>query len=118
MEMKLIYVAGKYRDNRGAWWIRENIRAAEKAAQFIWQRGGAALCPHKNTAFMDGLPGCPDEVWLKGDLVMLSRCDAVYALENWQDSIGATAEITYAREKNIPVLFSYQDIIDFLLHRI
>ena len=113
--MKVIYIAGKYRDSRGAWFIRQNIRAAEQAAQFVWQQGGVALCPHLNTALFDGLPGCADEVWLRGDLELLRRCDAVFAIEHWRDSSGAVAEVEHARALNLPVLFTYNDVIQFLV---
>lgn len=112
--MKVIYIAGKYRDTRGEWHIRENIRTAEKAAQMVWQWGGVALCPHKNTAFFGGLPGCPDSVWLEGDLELLKRCDAVWAISNFHDSSGALAEIAYARRNNIPILYSYIEVKNFL----
>lgn len=112
--MRVIYIAGKYRDNRGEWFVRENIREAEKAAQIVWQAGGVALCPHKNTAFFGGLPGCPDEVWLKGDLELLRRCDAIWAIENWQDSAGARQEMEFARANSIPRLFCNQEVINYL----
>jgi hypothetical protein len=112
--MKVIYIAGKYRSNQGEWWIRENIRAAEKAAQMVWQWGGAALCPHKNTAFFGGLPGCPDQIWLDGDLEMLWRCDAVWAIEGYEESSGALKEIEYARTHGIPVLYDAQVVKNFI----
>jgi len=112
--MKIIYIAGKYRAPC-EWEIVQNIRTAEKAALFVWQHGAAALCPHKNTALFGGAPGCHDEVWLKGDCEMLLRCDAVFAIDGWRDSNGARDEIDLARTNNIPVLFCYNEVIDYLL---
>jgi hypothetical protein len=108
---KVIYIAGKYRGSC-EWEVVQNIRLAEKAAIFVWQHGGTALCPHKNTALFGGL--CKDEVWLRGDCELLKRCDAVFAIENWRDSSGARVEVELARSSNIPVLYCYQEVIDFI----
>ena len=63
--------------------------------------GFVALCPHQNTAFFGG--ACEDEVWLKGDLELISRCDAVCLVWGWQRSEGTRAEIEFAKSKGIPV---------------
>ena len=115
--MKVIYIAGKYRDPDGEFWVRENIRKAEAAALFVWQYGGVALCPHKNTAFFGGAPGCPDETWLKGDMELLHRCDAVWAIRDWLNSSGATAEVAEARKLTMRVLFSHQEVMDYLYEK-
>lgn len=112
--MKVIYIAGPYRDKRGVWYIQENIRQAEHAAIFVWKFGGIALCPHKNTAFFDGAWDIADSVWLSGDLELLKRCDAVYAIPGWAHSHGASSEVTYARTLDIPVLTNELDVINFL----
>ncbi|HQE20292.1 MAG TPA: hypothetical protein PK607_17460, partial [Aggregatilineales bacterium] len=69
----LVYVAGPYRAATVDG-IRENIEAARRVARRLWQAGYPTICPHMNTAFMDG--AAPDEVWLQGGLVILERCDA------------------------------------------
>jgi hypothetical protein len=87
--MKIIYIAGKYR-GKSEWEVKQNIYHAEQAAMRLWQHGFAVICPHLNTAFFGG--GCEDSVWLEGDLEILKRCDAIYMLNGWQKSIGATKE--------------------------
>lgn len=111
--MKVIYIAAKYRA-KTEWEVAQNIRAEEQAAIFVWQHGAAALCPHKNTAMLGGVPGCPDHVWLRGDSEMLVRCDAVFAIRGWRESTGASEEVEIARMNRIPVLFTYQEVIDFI----
>lgn len=98
--MKVIFIAGPYRSPtvRG---IVENIRKAEKWAIHIWQLGGVALCPHLNTALMDG--ACPDSVWLEGALELLRRSDAVFLMPKWQESQGAKAEQQEAKLQGIPM---------------
>jgi len=98
--MKLAYVAGPYRASTESG-VVANIRAAEAVAVDLWQKGYAVICPHKNTALFGGL--APDDVWLKGDLVMMERCDFVVLVPGWQFSSGTQAEVKRARERGIPV---------------
>lgn len=92
---KVVYVAGPFR-GANHWEQEQNIRRAEEAALEVWRAGGAALCPHTNTRFYQG--ACPDEVWLEGDLELLSRCDAVYLIPGWSFSVGAREESDLAHK--------------------
>ena len=99
--MKLIYVAGKYRaktENE----IFENIIAARKIARRLWEEGWAVICPHANTMFMGGI--ADDSAFLEGDLEMIRRCDAIYMMNNWWESVGATKELALARELKIQII--------------
>ena len=109
---KLIYVAGKYRDARGEWYVECNIREAERIAQYIWMNGAVAICPHKNTAHWGGI--CPDHVWLDGDLEILSRCDAIYMVSNWMSSDGAHKEKEFAEQMGLKVLYNQTELLKFL----
>ena len=40
---------------------------------------------------------------MKLDLEELSKCDAIYLLNDWEDSPGARKELAFAREHNISV---------------
>lgn len=111
--MKVIYIAGPYR-NKSEYEVGENIRVAGWYSLHVWELGGVALCPHKNTAFFGGAYNIPDDTWLKGDLELLNRCDAVYVTSNWSESSGATAEVEFAKNHNIPVLYTRQTLRDFL----
>jgi hypothetical protein len=99
-KIEVVYVAGPYRAATPSG-IVANIRRAEAIAVELWKRGYAVICPHLNTALMDGL--APDYVWLKGDLKIMERCDAVVVVPGWEKSSGTRAEITHANELNIPV---------------
>jgi len=112
--MKVIYIAGRYRDKRGEYYVRCNIREAERAALFVWMSGGAALCPHKNTAGLGGAYGIADNVWLEGDMELLKRCDAVWMLPGWESSEGAEREFSFAFNNNIPRLYDQHDVLLFL----
>ena len=97
--MQVAFLSGPYRAGNGRT-VRENIRAAERAALVWWRRGYAVICPHLNTAFFDG--ELPDEVWLEGDLAILERLrpciDAAVFLPGWQQSEGSRIEFDKARE--------------------
>ena len=113
-KLNVIFISGPYRDPRGEYLVRENIRYAEHEALFVWFSGGVALCPHLNTAMFGGAFGIPDDTWLKGDLELLSRCDAIYMIHGWERSTGAKAEKDYAAELGIPVLLSQDDVLAYL----
>lgn len=100
----LAYVAGPYRDPRGPFYIRENIRRAEAVAVRLWQAGIPALCPHMNTAMLDGI--APDQTFLDGDLLMLARCDILVTAPGWRKSAGTNAEIIFAVDRGIHVIDS------------
>jgi Domain of unknown function (DUF4406) len=105
--LKVIYIAGPFRDRPAKgkpysqWQQTQNIRRAEEAALWVWKHGGVAICPHLNTMNFQG--EVPDEVWLKGDLEILRRCDAVALLRNYHSSKGAMEELQEARKKHIPM---------------
>lgn len=102
--MKLIYVAGPYRGKTISD-VYQNIQEARKHAGWLWEQGWAVVCPHLNSAFMDGI--CPDESFILGDLEILSRCDAIYLLPRWQESKGATEEYYHAIRRGIEIIENY-----------
>jgi len=99
----VIFISGAYRAP-SAYQIGENIRLAGECALDVWQAGGIAICPHKNTALFDGARGIPDSVWLEGDLELLRRSDAMYLVPGWANSHGAIAEVVFAHRNHIPIL--------------
>jgi hypothetical protein len=115
--MKVIYVAGKYL-GKSNWETYLNIHKARVAAEKLWNDGWAVICPHSNTAFFDG-SGVEDKnnpngnwaMWLNGDLEILARCDAIYVLDNWEESKGATMELYEARRLGLQVIFQVKGIV-------
>ena len=102
INMRVIYMAGPYRSTLGEWYVHKNIEEARAVARELWLMGAAVICPHANTAMFGGTT-VPDDVWLKGDLEILSRCDAVVALPRWSESKGATGEVEQAHLQGKPV---------------
>lgn len=104
--MKTIYIAGPYRADT-THKIQENIADARLVAAEVWKMRHVALCPHLNSANMDGL--VDDEVFLKGGLVLLEKCDAVMVVPGkFHRSKGTMSEISYATTHEIPVFYTFE----------
>jgi hypothetical protein len=93
---------------------RINIRNAETEALWVWYNGGVAICPHKNTAGFGGAQDMPDEVWLRGDLELIRRCDALYAIGDYKKSEGSLAEIDLAHRLGLPILTGRLEVLKYL----
>ncbi len=100
--MKIAYIAGAYRSD-SIYEINLNIQTAEQMAVHLWQRGFAVICPHKNSAFLDGC--VKDEMFLKGYLEILKKCDVMFMLPGWEKSEGAIAEHSLAVSLSIDIIY-------------
>ena len=102
--MKLIFVSGPYQGKT----INEtfdNIIKARAAAYKLWQQGYAVICPHMNSAFMDGANiDATCQMFYDGDLEMLGRCDAIYMMQGWRESVGSRKEYQQAIELRLEVM--------------
>jgi len=116
----VVYVAGPYRAPT-EWRVRKNIeRSADKAMEvFRLNRDGEKrvipVSPCMNSAFFGG--ELPDELYLYVDLALLLRCDAMIVADGWENSKGVLAEIKFAEENNIPVLYSTQELDEWMRGR-
>jgi len=98
--MKLIYIAGPITAST-SWGIEQNVRLAEEFALRILKLGAAIYCPH--TQFRNYHGELPWEEWIKRDLEVLKRCDALFLLYGWESSKGANAENDFAIKSHLPV---------------
>lgn len=100
--MKRVYVAGPYRakDEVG---VHRNILAADRIGMEIMGRGDVAIVPHKLFANWGGL--ADDAVFLRTDIWLMQRCDAVVVVPGWETSSGTKAEIAEAEKRGIPVFY-------------
>ena len=108
--MLKIFISGPYRGETPND-IHKNISVAREYAVSLWEKGYAVFCPHLNTAFMDGV--CPDENFLKGDLLFLKKCDYIFMLPGWKNSVGAIAERNYALKHKIRTWYAEGDRIPY-----
>lgn len=102
------YIIGPYRDERGMWFIQQNIHRARTVAVKLWQRGYAVFCPHSNSMNMDG--GAADCDFLDGDLEWMIHADVAFVvpditgLKSWRESRGSLGEIHECSVLDIPVV--------------
>ena len=114
--MKLVYIAGPFRasssycpGHQDMFAVQENIMAAMKIGLEVARIPGLfPVIPHSNTMFFTG--SAPDEIWLEGDLELLSRCDAVLMVDDWHRSSGARNERDFAMTKIIPVFYNIDTV--------
>ncbi|HXJ56945.1 MAG TPA: DUF1937 family protein [Verrucomicrobiae bacterium] len=105
--MTVVYVAGPFRGPT-PWDVECNIRRAEALALEVWRLGAVALSPHCNTRHFD--KAAPDDIWLKGDLELLRRCDAMIVTPDWERSSGARAEVEYALSLGMPICGTLEEL--------
>lgn len=88
---------------------RNRFEAAIKATRELTHLGYNVYSPivHNHPLVKDEPTMQNWPFWEWRDLSMLKRCDELYVLtlEGWQDSVGVTAEITFATSKHLPVWF-------------
>lgn len=109
MKKKVVYVSGPYRASSD-WEKERNIARAREAARRVWLLGAVAICPHANTAFMDG-----DGIdFISGDLELVDRSDAVLLLPGHESSEGSRMEAGRACTRGIPVFDSLEALEKWL----
>ena len=89
-ETKRIYISGPMTGREG-----HNFPAFHAAAERFWETGWRVDNPAEN---FGGRTDLPRAVYLRADLAMLARCDAIALLPGWQESRGATLEAVLAAE--------------------
>jgi len=89
-----IYIAGKITDNPN---YMEQFSIAES---FLKQKGHAVM----NPTILP--PGFEHHEYMKICFSMIDACEAVYMLDNWRDSKGATMEYKYAMANDKTMMFS------------
>lgn len=105
--MKTIYVSGRYSSDDHSAKVA-NIRLAFEFAVRLWRMGWGVFCPHLNTAFMENRK-IDYESFMKFDLLMVEKCDAIFMLPNWTESPGAQRERRHALTYGKVVFYNLQD---------
>jgi hypothetical protein len=98
-----IYVAGPY--TKGD--VAENVRNAIVAGNNLRALGHTPFIPHL-THFWHMLVPHGIDYWYKYDMEWLEQCDAVFLLPG--ESKGAEAEVARAKELNMPIYTSFDEI--------
>lgn len=87
----IIYISGPYSADTEEG-IKENIRRASEVALRAWEKGWTVICPHKNTAGFHNHDSLTYDDWMRGNIEMLLKCDAILMMDGWTDSMGALRE--------------------------
>jgi hypothetical protein len=111
----IAYIIGPYRAPTISG-VRRNIEAARELAELLWRNNIPTICSHLNTAFMDGI--APDQVFLDGDLILLSRCNVAVVLPKSEDSAGSMGEVDFACAHHIPIVLCHANESPALLIRL
>lgn len=109
----LYYLASPY--THKDWRIKkQRADAVTKAAVDLLHHGVFCFAPISYNAPWEqyDLPG-DWSFWEKFDKAFVSRCDAILVLqlEGWKESVGVQAEIDFANENDIPVLYVTEEQI-------
>jgi hypothetical protein len=98
----IAYISGPYRapSIRG---VQQNIERASDVAFKYWHKGYAVISPHKNTNLFDGEDDA--DLWIKGDLEILSKCDVIVMMKGWEKSEGARMERDFAKRNKINIIY-------------
>ena len=92
----VVYVSGPYTAPTPKR-VAEHVADAERAAWEIMHKGHVPVCPHSMTHQWER-GGFGWEDFLRADLLLLERCDAICMVGRWQDSSGAVLERDRAEE--------------------
>lgn len=106
------YIAGPYSGD-----IDKNIERAEKISIELIKKGYSVITPHKNTAYYEKYEkeeGLSINTWMEMDFNIIQRCDVVFVMENWTESLGVIQEIRYAKTHDIPVIYLNEGIMRLL----
>lgn len=109
---QIVYVAGPYRA-KSVFGILRNIWRARRVSIKLWQLRLPNICPHMNSALID-YNNVPDDLILPAYVDIMKKCTAVFVLPNYYYSSGTMEEIKQARIANIPVFYSWEDLISHM----
>ena len=107
--MNLVYNAGPISDASGAQCAR-NLEAGRMWGARLLDAGFAVYCPHCDTPIVGRSKLTLGEVYACS-IELLRRCDAMFVIPNWRHSIGTHKEIEFCSEHNIPVFYTFQNLL-------
>ena len=95
---KILYIAGPYRAatiNK----TYHNIHEARRRMEWAWVNGYIPICPHMNSAFIDGI--VEDEVIFSGYCRLVAGCDVIMMIDGWEESNGSIEELIVAERNQL-----------------
>ena len=117
-----VFISGPYRgrpdprywgDSLSYFGIDDNISEARRWASYFAIEGIPFFCPHLNSAHFEVItPDVPEDFWLQMDLEILQHASAIYMIEGWENSEGATEEKRIAEKWGIPVYEDFDTLVE------
>ena len=110
--MKRIYIAGKYNDD-SVIKVLKNMRAGMRMGVQVLIAGFAPFVPwfdYHIALMANEDENITREMYHAYSMAWLEGSEAVLALPSWVDSNGAKKEIERAKELNIPVFYSLEEL--------
>lgn len=95
--MKRIYISGAITGTN------EYIENFKKAEEHLKDLGYSVMNPARVNAEMPS--DTTYEEYMTMSLCMLSMCESIYMLKNWETSLGANRELGYAIGKNMNIIY-------------
>lgn len=108
----MVYISGPY-SAETPYLKNKNIRRAIEVHEAATAAGFVVYCPHTTSHPLDGMPGMEHQDWLLHDFEVIRRCDAVVLTPMWETSNGATQEVDFARQHNIPIFRSVESAVKY-----
>ena len=112
--MTLVYIAGPYSSDY-AFIVRSNIQKAEELGMDVakLQLDAYPVIPHCNTAHWEGIRD--GQYFIDGTLELSRKCDAILVVPGYEGSKGTLGEIKDAEERGVPVFYSIDELMNWLL---
>ena len=116
--IKKIYIAGAitpYPSEHPVLGFLGNIKRGTRKAVEVLLAGYIPFCPFIDFLYFFQLrngENITEKMIKELSMVWLESCDAVLVLPKYRKSSGTLAEITRAKELEIPVFYSLEDLID------
>lgn len=111
-EIKLVFISGPYRSDT-RWGTEQNVHAAENLSIEVAKTGAYPVCPHSNTRpYFEDIQ--PIEFWLKADLELMRKCDAIIHVSGWKQSKGSVVEHEEAVKIGMPTFLHVRELKEWL----
>jgi len=87
----------------------ERFNKVSYVAGDLMKQGYCVISPITHSHTIAELQDMPKDwgFWKSQDLTLLSKCDILYVLQldGWKESIGVNAEIEYAKDNDIEIIY-------------
>ena len=110
--MKTVYVAGAM-NGSNILEILNNIERGVRRGGQLAQLGYAPFVPHFDINFaLKGIE-LPMQFYYDYTMEFLTRCDYIFVCEKSENSFGTQKEIKKAKELNIPIFYSIEELKEY-----